>query len=329
MTGQDAKAEKKFPRRAAAGPIGRVLWTGDLLIRGHGGALGAGANPLVVLHRAAFVSGKGVFDTTTEAAVLRWAADTGLGQEPGLLAVAARRRTRALEALVRQSKGRLVWQRRHVTPQWRMTVGVGNRLNPYEIGLSLHGTYGWPIIPGSTIKGLTRAWARECGVDRDDPQRFDRIFGLPRAQTTADTDAPASPPEIDGGDSRGGGGGGKSAVRGSVVFLDALPAGGPVSVTRDVVTPHQQPYYDDEQRLAPGEHHQPIPSEFLVVDGGAFAIDLVGPAGVPGSGTCTSATVDDDVTVASAWCAAAVDELGVGAKTSAGYGYLTVREDQP
>ncbi|GGM66693.1 hypothetical protein GCM10011608_60020 [Micromonospora sonchi] len=301
MTRADTTARKKWPRRAAAGPIGNVLWTGDMLIRGYGGALSAGANPLVVLHRAAFVSGKGEFDTKTEAAVLRWAADFGLGQEPNLLAVAAKRRDQALDALVNQGKGTLTRQRRKVTPQWRMAVGVGNRLNPYEIGLSLHGTYGWPVIPGSTLKGLTCAWARGCDIDQDDPERFGRIFGLPRVRIATDNDESSW--------SAGGG----DATQGSVMFFDALPVGGPVSVTRDVVTPHQQPYYGRGQ--APGEHHQPIPSEFLVVDGGTFAIDLVGPK--------------NDVSDAMQWCLTAVDELGVGAKTSAGYGYLTAMGGQP
>ncbi|WP_434739318.1 type III-B CRISPR module RAMP protein Cmr6 [Micromonospora sp. SH-82] len=257
-----------------------------------------------MLHRAAFVNGMGVFDTDTEAAVLRWAADFDLGQETGLLAVAAERRDRALRVLVGRSEGRLVRKRLKVTPQWRMAIGVGNRLNPYEIGVSLHGTYGCPVIPGSTLKGLTCAWARECGIDRDDAERFDRIFGLPRVRVATETAEGVSAP-VDG----------DSAAKGSVIFLDGLPVDGPVSVIRDVVTPHQQPYYSPSQRQAPGEHHQPIPSAFLVVDGGAFALDFVGP--------------DEDVAAVARWCATALDELGVGAKTSAGYGYLSVREGQP
>ncbi|QSB16753.1 type III-B CRISPR module RAMP protein Cmr6 [Natronosporangium hydrolyticum] len=321
MTGQGVGAKEepkdKWPGRASAGPIGKMLRTRDLQItRGRGGGeLRDGANPLVILHRSAFVDGAGVFDTTTEAAVLRWAADHRLGQEPALLQMVTERRTRAIAALVRQGKGRLEWRRLNATPQWRMAVGIGNRLNPFEIGLSLHGTYGWPIIPGSTLKGLTCAWARECGIDRDDPPRFGRIFGLPRIKIRADSDvgaptaadAPAVPPDRADGD--------ETATSGDVVFFDALPVSGPVSVARDVVTPHQQPYYNAPQSHAPGEHHQPIPSPFLVVDGGTFAIDLVGPA--------------EDVSAAAEWCATAVDELGVGAKTSAGYGYLAAREVQP
>jgi CRISPR-associated protein Cmr6 len=103
--------------------------------------------------------------------------------------------------------------------------------------------------------------------------------------------------------------------RGSVRFLDALPAGDPVSVTVDVVTPHAQPYYtsakDSRTRdvVPPAEHHNPIPSMFLTVSGGEFAVDLTGPA--------------EDVERAADWCAEAFDELGAGAKTAAGYGYAT------
>jgi len=59
---------------------------------------------------------------------------------------------------------------------------------------------------------------------------------------------------------------------------------------------------------APAEHHNPAPISFLTVTG-AFAVDLYGPdAG--------------DVAKAAQWLIDAGAELGAGAKTAAGYGYL-------
>jgi len=81
-----------------------------------------------------------------------------------------------------------------------------------------------------------------------------------------------------------------------------------VDVAVDVLTPHQQPYYGG--RLPPGEHHNPVPFEFLVVCGGSFAVDLLGRS-------------RDDLRRVAEWCEGAVDEIGLGAKTNAGYGYLT------
>jgi CRISPR type III-B/RAMP module RAMP protein Cmr6 len=87
-----------------------------------------------------------------------------------------------------------------------------------------------------------------------------------------------------------------------------------------VLTPHVQPYYRDTSRDAatgnaapPAEWHNPVPVGFLTVCGGSFAVDLAGP-------------VAGDVRDAARWFRCAVDELGVGAKTAAGYGYLTVAD---
>jgi CRISPR-associated protein Cmr2 len=104
----------------------------------------------------------------------------------------------------------------------------------------------------------------------------------------------------------------RTARRGSVRFLDALPVGNPLKIAVDVLTPHQQPYYGSDGATPPAEHHNPVPTEFLVVSGGSFAIDLVGAAKA--------------VEQAATWCESALDELGVGAKTAAGYGYLRIKE---
>jgi CRISPR type III-B/RAMP module RAMP protein Cmr6 len=274
----------------AAGPLGTVVETDGTRLHGRGTyALGVGANPLVLLHRVAFVTAGGQFDSDAERALLSWAQETRLGQDPHLVRLAAERRERAIVAARRSSTHR----RLLVRPQWRVAVGLGNRLNPYEIGLSMHGTYGWPVLPGSTIKGLTCAWARESGAAKQDAATFTAVFGLPRV---FDTDGAAADEEA-------------ANHRGSVTFLDALPVGDAVAVVRDVVTPHVQPYYGKDPQ-PPAEYHNPVPAEFLVVSAGTFAVDLLGPPG--------------HVHQAAGWCATAIDELGVGAKTAAGYGYLTV-----
>jgi CRISPR-associated protein Cmr6 len=272
----------------AAGPLGTVLTTDRAQL--HGATpypLRAGANPLILLHRLAFVDASGAFDDKAERCLLNWAAEHDLGQDPRLIRLAAERRDRAIAAWRDSDRHRRIM----VRPMWRLAVGLGNRTNPYEIGLSLHGTYGWPVIPGSTIKGVTCAWATNDPTTAADPATFNAVFGLPRVG------------EADSG----------PACEGTVTFLDALPFGGPVTVARDVVTPHVQPYYRDNPQ-PPAEYHNPIPAEFLVVTGGVFAIDLLGPT--------------DQVEQAARWCEPAVDDLGVGGKTSSGYGYLTAERAQ-
>jgi CRISPR-associated protein Cmr6 len=279
----------------AVGPLRQAIGTDGTFVKGPTGVrFDDHANALILMRRVAFVDGDGAIDKKGAQALLRWAVDQRLGQDPGLLATVAARRSAALATLRR--RGHTVVRLR-VAPEWRLAVGLGNRGNPHEIGLSLHGTYGWPIIPGSSVKGLTVAWAE--GLVRSgvlEAAVLDELFGTPRPRRAGPPD-PAQP-----------------AGRGSVRFLDAIPAGAPVMVTADVVTPHAQPYYAAAERGAdpvpPAEHHQPIPSEFLVVSGGEFAVDLVGPA--------------DGVRLTAGWCAEAFDELGMGGKTGAGYGYATV-----
>lgn len=288
----------------AVGPLGKAIETDGTAVKGRVGfQFGADANALVVLHRVAFVDQGGRIDDTGTAALLRWAAQTGLGQDSKLVRVVAGRRQRALTAL--RARGYEV-KRLQVRPQWRLAVGLGNRANAHEIGLSLHGTYGWPVIPGSTLKGLTRACALEVGAQ---PERVVAVLGLSRVAPPDDQEA-ESPPDEDL----------PNEGRGAVRFLDAIPDGNPVGVRLDVLTPHVKPYYDaiarrdsEKQIRPPAEYHNPVPVQFLVVDRGSFAVDLVG-------------SVADDVRQAAEWCAAALDELGVGAKTSAGYGYATATQ---
>jgi CRISPR-associated protein Cmr6 len=253
----------------AAGPLGRVVTRVGVRVNVNGDPIGAGANPLILINRSAFLD-RDRLDKDALRSLLSWSAEHDLGQDPAVIETVARRRERAVAVL---AAGGQRHRRLLVRPQWRLAVGIGNRLNPHEIGLSLHGTYGCPVIPGSTLKGLTRAWAVAAGADQDTAAVFTAVFGA------------------DGG--------------GSVRFLDGVPTR-PVTVARDVVTPHVQPYY--RGRAGPGEHHNPIPSEFLVVTGGSFAVDLIGPA--------------EHLDPVEEWCRAALDELGVGGKTAAGYGYL-------
>jgi CRISPR-associated protein Cmr6 len=248
------------------------------------GPSGSGANALVMLNRLAFFDvGAGKLDDGGKRALLRWACTEKLGQADDLVSAAAARREAALRAM----PGFHV--RLRAEPEWRLAVGLGDKANAHEIGLALHGTYGWPVIPGSGLKGLAAAWAASAGVNEAD---LVRVLGAPRPGTAGGT-----------------------AGRGSVCFLNALPDGVPVTVSADVLTPHVKPYYDSiatgaAAPLPPAEYHNPMPLQFLAV-GGAYAMDLHGAN-------------EEDVNLAAEWLAKAGDELGAGAKTAAGYGYLSM-----
>jgi len=53
---------------------------------------------------------------------------------------------------------------------WRLSIGLGVP-HPLETGITLHHLYGVPYLPGSAVKGVTRAWrlraiAKEFGIPR-------------------------------------------------------------------------------------------------------------------------------------------------------------------
>lgn len=258
-----------------------VTLAGDRL----SGRCGADANALIVLNRLAFLGPRKLEDSG-RLALVKWACAHKLGQDKELVSAVTRRRDAAVAALAIRGRHCL---RLLAEPEWRLAVGLGNNANAHEIGLALHGTYGWPVIPGSALKGLAAAWASQSGADDADVRR---VFGSPRPG--ASDLAPG---------------------RGSVRFLDAIPSREPIAVVADVLTPHVKPYYDSMATGAvpvpPAEYHNPVPLMFLTVRG-SYAVDLYGDhAG--------------DVALAARWLTEAGDELGAGAKTAAGYGYLSVR----
>ena len=56
-----------------------------------------------------------------------------------------------------------------------LATGLGNA-SPYEVGLTLHHTYGVPYLPGSALKGLARRAALVSGLTEQD-EAFRVLFG--------------------------------------------------------------------------------------------------------------------------------------------------------
>lgn len=194
----------------------------------------------------------------------------------------------------------------------RLLLGHGNPA-PTDVGLTLHRTWGVPVIPGSSLKGLTASYVEAVygpDVPAEDPARtpfagvgwegkriargpgdaYRRLFGAP----DADDRSPAS--------------------RGEVVFQDALwlPADGQaLPLARDVLTVHQKGYYGSAGATWPNDYDGPNPVAFLtVVPGARFLVALSGP--------------EDLLDVALRCVTEALDAWGVGGKTAAGYGRLVV-----
>ena len=167
----------------------------------------------------------------------------------------------------------------------RVVVGLGDK-GVKEIGLTLSHTFGAPYLPGTALKGLAARYAR-------------RILG-----------------DLDGHDSWRPGGEdydqlfGTQTQAGVVDFLDAwYDPGSPADpFVREVMTVHHQGYY-----MAPGRGDPPPPADWdapnpnpFVACTGRFQLVTCGP-GVWAETAMQLLTE-------------AIRDLGIGAKTSSGFG---------
>ena len=182
--------------------------------------------------------------------------------------------------------------------QGRLIVGLGSE-NVLETGIRLHHTYGMPVIPGSALKGLAAHYCHavfgEAARDDEAPvesQRFRRgwkeenheyhklLFGA--------TD--------DGG---------------CIIFHDAwLIPDSQKSLVLDVMTPHHPKWLDGS--VPPTDFDSPTPVPFLSVAGQFHvAVSWHGPVSDEAKKwTELSLSLLRD----------ALKDLGVGGKTTSGYG---------
>lgn len=177
-----------------------------------------------------------------------------------------------------------------------IAIGLGNE-SVLEVGLTIHHTYGMPVIPGSALKGLCRRGALRLLTDGQiTPQQFEVLFGYSKESGQASA--------------------------GYITFWDAWYD--PTSVDkkpfhRDVVTVHHSNYYSSRGRQDyPTDFDAPNPVPFLVVPPKAcFLFALTAPD--ESWGTFAENLLK--------WC---LQYLGVGAKTNAGYGFFNIGEpEQP
>lgn len=163
----------------------------------------------------------------------------------------------------------------------RLLVGLGGE-NVLETGITLHHTYGMPVIPGSALKGLaTHYCSREWGLHnqelREGGVHYRTIFG-----TTEDS--------------------------GHVIFHDSWVCPGSKGLVMDVLTPHHGDYYSGKSGAAPTDFDDPNPVAFLSVVG-RFRLAV----------SCQDrAWADFTLRLLKS----ALKEWGVGGKTNSGYGRM-------
>ncbi|GEM_PF-2263985 len=216
-----------------------------------------------------------------------------------------------------------------------LIIGLGEA-SPYETGITLDFLTGLPIIPGSTLKGITRRAAIMIyGAEYWDKftSDFEKKFSyqpeikqfnglkyldlLPYGEEFAfvadqieNHFVPASFTEIFGTQDK----------KGKVIFMDAYPVNWDNDPDKklfrlDVMNPHYGPYYSNEgwdkkekRPVPPGDWYNPIPIFYLTVNVGVkYRFILAGKD-------------NGLLKIAENWLKFALTEIGIGAKGNQGYG---------
>lgn len=207
----------------------------------------------------------------------------------------------------------------------RLVIGMG-QASVYDNGITLHPVFGCPYLPGSSLKGVTRrtyideyhgGQEADALADKD----FCDLFGCTGETLLERTDSDGNlvfrskgKPETipvksfynnnkDLGDRRG-----------RLIFFDVLPTSAPRIVV-DIVNPHYVPYYKDAK--VPADIYNPIPSNFLAVEGGEFSVVVVADRPREGQAATLEAALFAKVEAA---LHLALTEDGIGGKTTVGYG---------
>ncbi len=152
----------------------------------------------------------------------------------------------------------------------------------YETSITLHHIYGIPYIPASAIKGVLRTYYILEKFSGDEK----------RAEEDEEFVAIF-------------GKGGDKGERGGVIFLDAYPVEIP-RIKVDIVNPHYKEYY--EGKKPPADYLEPTPITFLVVENTPFLFLLF--------------SRKTDLEKVKGELKKALEEYGLGAKTSLGYGVM-------
>lgn len=187
-------------------------------------------------------------------------------------------------------------QTRKAIVKGRMIIGLGDE-SVLETSIALHRTYGIPYIPGSALKGLAASYVRQRLGETWQPgsTAFKVVFG--------DTDD-----------------------AGYITFFDALYIPGTgfkgKALYPDVITVHHEKYYQGTSTAdAPTDRDNPTPIPFLSTTG-SYLIALAAPDLQKGHEWITSTfTILEQ----------ALKTLGIGAKTSSGYGRMELESgpDKP
>lgn len=240
--------------------------------------------------------------------------------DPAVADIAGRNTQQLLQSLESSFPNRVV----------TVTAALGGRLAINlaagvidNAGICLDRCFGFPFIPGSAVKGITRAWAlwdvleeKQMDLKKQKLEMALVLFGFGAQEMYGKGDYAWAAGRDVRNDAR------RllkvAEFKGLVSFLPAYPAG-QVDIVGDMVNPHHPNYYRAQGDIPALDEEQPRPNFFPGVERGsvfAFA-GLINREfdGLPHP-------IADLCCQLRQWLVGAITGSGLGAKTAAGYGWF-------
>lgn len=175
----------------------------------------------------------------------------------------------------------------------RLFIGTGGT-STIEAAVTLHHTYGMPVIPGSAQKGLAAAFARARDIDQE---TCETVFGR-EAPESSDNPDELGVDESDNG------------AAGYMIFHDAwwVPDQGCNPLVADIGAGHHLEYYAKRGSKPATDFDSPVPNALIAIQGSfRFAVE-----GEPEWAAWTAALLKD-----------AMSHWSIGAKNA---GYIVPEE---
>ncbi len=173
----------------------------------------------------------------------------------------------------------------------KLICGLG-LASSIETGITLHHTYGFPFIPGSSLKGIASSYYCDHYLSKENPcfkenkEYFNILFG-------------------------------SNESAGHIIFHDAWLKPGSDFLEKDIMTPHHRDYYTQKGKedAAPTDFDSPVPVPFLSVSANTKFLVIV---------SCYDSSENGKkwTNLALEILEEALLKLGVGGKTRSGYGQM-------
>lgn len=193
---------------------------------------------------------------------------------------------------------------------WRMVAGLG-RKGSFEVGFTFN-RYGFPYLPGSSIKGIARAYALgEIAEKMNSDKLSELLENLLLEEKEYQKRSQEFPEEA----------GmfrvifGTTENAGLAIFHEAIPDLKSLpQLELDIMNPHYPKYYDGKE--FPTDWQSPIPVYFLTLASNTIFHFAVGWREADKVYNKKLHEKSRD------WLKLGLQKLGAGGKTSAGYGYF-------